>query len=56
MSKKGYLSISPDNYELAKGFDYLMYTIQYAYLEKKPYSKPKSRVKKQLMTWRKKVL
>lgn len=38
--------MSPDNYELAKGFDYLMYTIQYAYLEKKPYSKPKSRVKK----------
>lgn len=27
--------MSPDNYELAKGFDYLMYTIQYAYLEKK---------------------
>lgn len=40
------LIISTDDDELAKRFDYLMYTIQYAYLEKKPYSKPKTRVKK----------
>lgn len=46
MSKKGYFSIPTDDDELAKRFDYLMYTIQYAYLEKKPYSKPKTRVKK----------
>src|SRR5699024_7129902 len=40
------LIISTDDDELAKRFDYLMYTIQYAYLEKKPYSKPKGRVKR----------
>ena len=40
------LIVSTDDDELAKRFDYLMYSIQYAYLVKKPFSKPKARVKK----------
>ncbi|MCK9218260.1 MAG: DEAD/DEAH box helicase, partial [Firmicutes bacterium] len=40
------LIISTDNDELAKRFDYLMYTIQFAFLEKRPFAKPKSKVKK----------
>ena len=38
------LILSIDDDELAKRFDYLMYTIQYAYLEKRPINKPKGRV------------
>lgn len=38
------LIISLDEDELAKRFDYLMYTIQFAYLEKRPINRPKSRV------------
>ena len=40
------LIISTDDDELAKRFDYLMYTIQFAFLEKRPFAKPKSKVKK----------
>ncbi|NLJ40760.1 MAG: DEAD/DEAH box helicase family protein, partial [Clostridiales bacterium] len=38
------LIISLDEDELAKRFDYLMYTIQFAYLDKRPIGKPKGRV------------
>ncbi|WP_026895749.1 DEAD/DEAH box helicase family protein [Clostridiisalibacter paucivorans] len=38
------LIISIDEDELAKRFDYLMYTIEFAYLEKRPMNRPKSRV------------
>ncbi|MGO1580117.1 MAG: DEAD/DEAH box helicase family protein [Peptoniphilaceae bacterium] len=38
------LILSTDDDELAKRFDYLMYTIQFAYLEKKPMNKPRGRV------------
>ena len=38
------LIISTDEDELAKRFDYLMYTIELAYLEKKPMNRPKGRV------------
>ena len=40
------LIISTDEDELAKRFDYLMYTIEFAYLEKRPMSRPKRRVVK----------
>lgn len=40
------LVISTDEDELAKRFDYLMYTIEFAYLEKRPMGRPKSRVVK----------
>lgn len=36
------LSVYED--ELAKGFDYLMYTIEYAYLEGRPMTRPKNKV------------
>ena len=39
------LIISTDDDEMAKRFDYLMYSIQCAYLARKPFSKPKARVK-----------
>lgn len=38
------LIISIDEDELAKRFDYLMYTIEFAYLEKRSMNRPKSRV------------
>ena len=38
------LIISTDEDELAKSFDYLMYTIEFAYLEKRPMNRPKRRV------------
>lgn len=38
------LIISTDEDELAKRFDYLMYTIEFAYLEKRPMNRPKGRV------------
>lgn len=38
------LIISTDEDELAKRFDYLMYTIEFAFLEKRPAAKPKGRV------------
>lgn len=38
------LILSTDDDELAKRFDYLMYTIQFAYLEKRPMNRPKGRV------------
>lgn len=38
------LIISTDEDELAKGFDYLIYTIEFAYLEKRPMNRPKGRV------------
>lgn len=38
------LIISMDDDELAKRFDYLMYTIQFAYLEKRQMNRPKGRV------------
>lgn len=38
------LILSIDEDELAKRFDYLMYTIQFAYLEKRPMNKPRGRV------------
>ena len=38
------LILSTDDDELAKRFDYLMYTIQFAYLEKIPMNKPRGRV------------
>lgn len=38
------LIISLDEDELAKRFDYLMYTIEFAYLDKKPINRPKKRV------------
>lgn len=38
------LILSIDDDELAKRFDYLMYTIQFAYLEKRPMNRPRGRV------------
>lgn len=38
------LIISTDDDELAKRFDYLMYTIQFGYLEKRSIDKPRGRV------------
>ncbi len=38
------LIIASDEDELAKRFDYLMYTIIFAFLEKRPMNRPKSRV------------
>lgn len=38
------LILSTDDDELAKRFDYLMYTIQFAYLEKRPMNRPRGRV------------
>lgn len=38
------LIIPSDDDELAKRFDYLIYTIQFAYLEKRPMNRPKRRV------------
>ncbi len=40
------LVVSTDEDELAKRFDYLMYTIEFAYLEKRPMNRPKRRVVK----------
>ena len=38
------LIISTDEDELAKRFDYLIYTIEFAYLDKRPMNRPKGRV------------
>ena len=38
------LIISTDEDELAKRFDYLMYTVEFAYLEKRPMNRPKGKV------------
>ena len=38
------LIISADGDEMAKRFDYLLYTIEFAYLDKKAFSRPKARV------------
>ncbi|MBU5292956.1 DEAD/DEAH box helicase family protein [Anaerosalibacter bizertensis] len=38
------LIISTDEDKFAKSFDYLMYTIEFAYLEKRPINRPKGRV------------
>ena len=38
------LIISADGDEMAKRFDYLLYTIEFAFLDKKPFSRPKSSV------------
>lgn len=38
------LIISIDDDEMAKRFDYLLYTIEFAYLDKKSFSRPKSKV------------
>lgn len=38
------LIISADGDEMAKRFDYLLYTIEFAFLDKKPFSRPKASV------------